>query len=99
MKEITDEPFGYYFNGRFYKSLYELRGRTMSGHSQPIPLYQHPKVEITGQEIDFIYSLIPAWAQETKPGMGETFYGTLSYEGDLKIINKVKAILSKLEGE
>ena len=52
MKEITDEPFGYYFNGRFYKTLYELRGRTMSEHSQPIPLYQHPKVEITEEEIE-----------------------------------------------
>ena len=55
-------------------------------------------IEMTEEEIDFIYSLLPEWTKETKSGMGETFYGTLSHEGDLKVINKVKAILSKLKG-
>ena len=68
MKEITDEPFGYYFNGRFYKTLYELRGRTMSEHSQPIHLYQHPKVEITEEEIGRIlhFACCPQWENITK---------------------------------
>lgn len=30
---------GYLFNGRFYKSLDELKGKTMSKENQPKPLY------------------------------------------------------------
>ncbi|MFT5450561.1 MAG: hypothetical protein ACI9N9_000038 [Enterobacterales bacterium] len=33
------ELYGYYFNGRFYKSLEDLRGKTMSQDNQPKPLY------------------------------------------------------------
>jgi len=31
--------FGYHFNGRFYKSEDDLRGKTMSDENQPQPLY------------------------------------------------------------
>ena len=37
MKEQT--PIGYLFNGRFYKSIDELRGRTMSEDNKPQPLF------------------------------------------------------------
>ena len=30
---------GYLFNGKFYKSLQDLRGKTMSDDIQPVPLY------------------------------------------------------------
>ena len=33
------KPFGWHFNGRFYKALDDLRGRTMSDENQPLPLY------------------------------------------------------------
>ena len=75
-------------------SLHEFKG----DWAQPTYKCSLESIEMTEEEIDFIYSLLPKWTKETKSGMGETFYGTLSHEGDLKVINKVKAILSKLKG-
>lgn len=42
---ISVESFGYYFNGRFYKTEHDLRGETMSEDNQPIELFikQPPK--------------------------------------------------------
>ena len=36
-KEQT--PIGYLFNGRFYKTIDDLRGRTMAENNQPQPLF------------------------------------------------------------
>lgn len=36
-KEQT--PIGYLFNGRFYKTIEDLRGKTMSEDNQPQPLF------------------------------------------------------------
>jgi hypothetical protein len=37
MKEQT--PIGYLFNGRFYKTIEDLRGKTMSEDNHPQPLF------------------------------------------------------------
>ena len=39
------EIAGYLFNGRFYKSLDDLRGRTMSDDNQPQRLYTEKEVD------------------------------------------------------
>lgn len=33
---------GWYFNGKIYHDLDELKGRTMSDYNQPKPLYYYP---------------------------------------------------------
>lgn len=33
---------GWYFNGKFYRDLDELTGRTMSDNNQPKPVYYYP---------------------------------------------------------
>ena len=45
------------------------------------------------EDLDFIYSLLPKWTKEVPKGYGEMFYGTLSYEGDLKVKERVDKIL------
>ena len=38
------EPIGYLFNGRFYKSIDDLRGKTMSEGNKPIPLHSKQQI-------------------------------------------------------
>jgi hypothetical protein len=45
------------------------------------------------EDLDFIYSLLPKWTKEVPKGYGGMFYGTLSYEGDLKVKERVDKIL------
>ena len=40
-KDMKTAPIGYLFNGRFYKSLDDLRGTTMSEDNQTIPLHSY----------------------------------------------------------
>jgi len=40
-----------------------------------------------------IWSLMPEWAKRPQEGLCSTLYGTLSYEGDLRIHRKLVAIL------
>jgi hypothetical protein len=50
------KPYGYIFNGKFYKTLEELRGRTMSDSNKPIPVYTEDVIEKAirfGCEIEF----------------------------------------------
>lgn len=42
-KDAEEKPFGYHFNGRFYKTEHDLRGKTMSDENQAIPLYVKPQ--------------------------------------------------------
>ena len=41
--QMHQEPVGYLFNGRFYKSMVDLRGKTMSDDNQPQPLFTNQK--------------------------------------------------------
>ena len=46
------------------------------------------------EDIEYLLSLIPDWAKIVPKGLDPTFYGTGSYEGDLKVqktINRIKA--------
>ena len=36
---LQEEPFGYIFNGRFYKEKEEMNGLTMSEGNTPVPVY------------------------------------------------------------
>ena len=40
-----------------------------------------------------LWALMPLWAKECQEGLCATQYGTLSYEGDLRIHRKLVAIL------
>ncbi len=40
----------------------------------------------------FLLSFVPEWARKSHKGLDPTFYGTLTYQGDLEVIRKVDAI-------
>lgn len=44
------------------------------------------------EAIRYLLSFVPEWAKESEPGMDPTMYGTLTYEGDLEVIEEVKKI-------
>jgi hypothetical protein len=83
---FKEKEFGYYFNGRFYKTIEELRGKTMTEDNQPIPLYRHPQPEITEEEKE---ELCP---YETRPEVTSMGFRTIWMQG-------FEAALSKLKGE
>ena len=43
-------PIGYLFNGRFYKTLDDMRGKTMSEDNQPLPLYSEDQLKAKHKE-------------------------------------------------
>jgi len=48
----------------------------------------------------YLISFIPDWAEVVPRGLDPTFYGTLSYEGDLKVnkqINEIKTLIKNKE--
>jgi predicted nucleic acid-binding Zn-ribbon protein len=45
----------------------------------------------------YLVSFIPDWAKDAQPGLDPTMYGTLTYEGDLKVIAQVEKIRQLLE--
>ena len=45
------------------------------------------------EERRLLWTLMPLWAKEPQRGLCPTMYGTLSYEGDLRIHRKLVAIL------
>jgi len=48
----------------------------------------------------YLISFIPTWAENVPEGLDPTFYGTLSYEGDLKVnrqVNKIKTLIKNKE--
>jgi len=48
-------------------------------------------------DIKFLLSFVPSWAKIVPKGLDPTFYGTLSYKGDLEIKNKIDEIYEKYE--
>ena len=46
-------------------------------------------------EADYIWRCLPDWMTDVRKGHDPTFYGTLSYEGDLIVHDIVKRILKK----
>jgi len=54
------------------------------------------KLTISLDEYLLLKSLIPDWAKIVPKGLDPTFYGTGSYEGDIKVMNKVKDIHKRL---
>lgn len=52
-------------------------------------------MEITKEELNLLFSFIPSWVLGVPTGLDPTFYGTGSYEGDLKVQRTVKKIKEK----
>ena len=48
---------------------------------------------LPSKDVEFIYSLLPEWTKEAPKGLDPTMYGTLTYEGDKEIVDKLKEIL------
>jgi hypothetical protein len=55
------------------------------------------KIKELKEDIKFLMSFVPEWAKKSEPGLCATMYGTLSYEGDLKVIERVNKIRNKLK--
>jgi len=51
---------------------------------------------ITRDEVKFMISLLYEWETEPPKGLDPTFYVMNSYEGDLDIYKKIKAIADKV---
>jgi len=49
------------------------------------------------EDIKFLLKFIPPWAKEAPPGLCPTMYGTLTQEGDQKIIDKINIIREKIK--
>ncbi|MGD9157241.1 MAG: hypothetical protein PVG39_02430 [Desulfobacteraceae bacterium] len=48
----------------------------------------------------FLMSFVPDWAKEVPPGLFPMSYGTLTYDGDLKVkqeVDKIKALIEEEE--
>ena len=54
-------------------------------------------MDIELSEIKLLLSLIPDWAKIVPSGLDPTFYGTLTYSGDLDIKHRVDAIQARVE--
>jgi len=48
-------------------------------------------------DIEFLLSLIVDWAKEVPKGLNPTMYGTLTYEGDLRVKNRLDKIIRRLK--
>jgi len=46
-------------------------------------------------DIKFLMSFVPEWAKEVPRGLDPTFYGTLSYDGDMKVKKRVDELSKK----
>ena len=56
------------------------------------------KEEITQEDKDYLWSLMPLWVKEVPSenhSCDPTYFGTLSREGDLKVHNKVIQLLNQ----
>ena len=62
MKE--QKPIGYLFNGRFYKTIDELIGRTMSEDNQPQPLFTESQTQAKVQQA--LQQEREKWKEEVK---------------------------------
>lgn len=49
------------------------------------------------EDIRFLLKLVPGWAKDSEPGLDPTMYGTLTYEGDLKVIERVESIRERVK--
>ena len=48
---------------------------------------------LPSEDLKFIYSLLPEWTKEAPSGLNPTLYGTLTQEGDQKVIDRLNEIL------
>lgn len=55
------------------------------------------KINELKEGIRFLLSFVPEWAKEAPPGLDPTMYGTLTQEGDQKVVDRVEEIKSLLE--
>ena len=45
------------------------------------------------KDADYLWNLMPDWVKQQSIGLGPMSYGTTTYEGDVKVSEKVKALL------
>jgi len=49
-------------------------------------------------DMRFLLGLVPEWAKVSQQRMDPAFYGTSTYEGDLKVIERIKDIIKAIQG-
>jgi hypothetical protein len=47
------------------------------------------------EDKEFILSIVPMWAKDVVVGLDATMYGTGTYDGDLKVHERLMNIISK----
>jgi len=45
------------------------------------------------EDVEFIFSVLPEWTKKAPKGLNPTLYGTLTQEGDQKVIDRLNKIL------
>lgn len=53
-------------------------------------------IMLSVKEYLFLKSLIPDWAKTPRKRLDPTMYGTGSYKGDMKVMNRLKALHKRL---
>ena len=49
------------------------------------------------KDIKLLLSLVPDWVKIVPKGLEPTFYGTLTYEGDMKVKKRIDRITQAIE--
>jgi len=70
----------------------ELEGRVVQGDMKD----DSKTDESMLSDIKFLLSFVPDWAKEVHEGVDATFYGTLSYEGDMDVKKRVDEIKGRV---
>ena len=55
------------------------------------------KLERVKADARFLLQFVPNWAENMLKGLDPTFYGTLTYEGDMEIKTRIDSIRALLE--
>ena len=55
------------------------------------------EAKIEYEDMQFLFTLLPDWALTVPPNLDPTFYGTLSYEGDMEIKKRLERIKERAE--
>ena len=74
-----------------YKLITEVR-RLQVELGVAMQIASTPKRTQAHEDINYLLAFTPEWAKEAPPGLAPMSYGTLTQEGDQKVIDEVREI-------